>query len=271
MVQRIVFILLAAFWVAMNVSLWRAEYGRGSNQGSPVPVSTVWRKVLTAADTSALEVRHQGRRLGFCRWGVNVIPSPKGGDRLLPDPAPEGMIAAVSGYSMDLSGNLVLGASAQRLRFDFDGVVSTNRSLRSFNGRVTVRPGMWELRAGLAEDRLHVSLTDGFDKVEESFSIEEMRDPRALLKRLADPVTAVLLGEALPLDLPTGNNLAAEWNWEARYDWLKLGHTAVRVYRVEARLMDRYKVVLFVSRVGEILRAELPGGVELVNDQLGGF
>ena len=53
MIPRVTFLSIAAFWVAMNLLLWRSEYGsRGS--GIPVPVDLVWRKNLTAPDTSSL-------------------------------------------------------------------------------------------------------------------------------------------------------------------------------------------------------------------------
>jgi hypothetical protein len=42
----------------------------------------------------------------------------------------------------------------------------------------------------------------------------------------------------------------------------------VRVYRLQARLLDRYQIVVVVSRVGEILRVELPNGLLLVNEAL---
>ena len=35
-----------------------------------------------------------------------------------------------------------------------------------------------------------------------------------------------------------------------------------------ARLLDRYPIVIFVSRVGEILRVELPDNLVLVNEGL---
>jgi hypothetical protein len=57
--------------------------------------------------------------------------------------------------------------------------------------------------------------------------------------------------------------------WQARHDSVRMGHSAVRAYRLESRILDRYSVVLFVSRVGEILRAELPDEIILVNDALG--
>ena len=56
--------------------------------------------------------------------------------------------------------------------------------------------------------------------------------------------------------------------WKARNDWIKIGHNSVRAYRLEASLFDRYRMLILVSGVGEILRVELPEGWELVNDQL---
>jgi hypothetical protein len=35
--------------------------------------------------------------------------------------------------------------------------------------------------------------------------------------------------------------------------------------------LEKYKAVMFVSRVGELLRIELPDEIALVNDQLSGF
>jgi hypothetical protein len=74
------------------------------------------------------------------------------------------------------------------------------------------------------------------------------------LSSLHDPKTR----SALPLQ------------WEARTESVKLGHASVRAYRLHAHLLDRYNIVVFVSRAGEILRVELPEGITLANDQLGG-
>ena len=56
--------------------------------------------------------------------------------------------------------------------------------------------------------------------------------------------------------------------WEARNDRLQIGNNFIRVYRLEAKFFDRYKISLFVSPVGEILRMELPAGITLANDAL---
>lgn len=42
----------------------------------------------------------------------------------------------------------------------------------------------------------------------------------------------------------------------------------MRVFRLQAHLFDRYQAVVTVSRSGEIMRVELPNGIQLVNDAL---
>jgi hypothetical protein len=40
---------------------------------------------------------------------------------------------------------------------------------------------------------------------------------------------------------------------------------------LQTRVLDKYEIKIFISRVGEILRVELPDEVVLVNDQLAAF
>ena len=49
---RITFLIVTAFFVTMNVLLWRSEYGARGHQGSPLPSELVWEKVLTSPDNS---------------------------------------------------------------------------------------------------------------------------------------------------------------------------------------------------------------------------
>ena len=87
-----------------------------------------------------------------------------------------------------------------------------------------------------------------------------------MLEDFAGPVPLALLGPVMGLEEEP--NLSLGLQWAARNDWLKIGHAQVRVYRLQARLLDRYQIVVVVSRVGEILRVELPNGLLLVNEAL---
>ena len=85
------------------------------------------------------------------------------------------------------------------------------------------------------------------------------------------PATAWLATLAQGFKLPDPTTLALGLAWEARSDWFKLGHSRLRVYRVEARLLDKYRATVVLSRVGEILRVELPDDLVLVNEALANF
>ena len=114
MIPRVTFLSIAAFWVAMNVLLWRAEYGsRGS--GIPVPVDLVWRKILTAPDASSLTVYQDGQKTGFCEFSTSVEQAMAALDE--DKPPPEGIVAR-AGYQIRFDGNVSLGEFTNRLNFD---------------------------------------------------------------------------------------------------------------------------------------------------------
>ncbi len=71
MPARLTFLAIAAFWLTMNVLLWRAEFGAHGGD-TPVPVELVWRKILTAPDASSLSVYQNGDRMGYCEFSTSV-------------------------------------------------------------------------------------------------------------------------------------------------------------------------------------------------------
>jgi hypothetical protein len=102
-------------------------------------------------------------------------------------------------------------------------------------------------------------------------SISDLQNPDKVLTELGGPTLPAALA-ALGLRSPSPqagtNGVALGLKWEGRNDWLQVGHNPVRVYRLEARLFDRFRAALFVSPVGEILRVELPEDTLMVNDAL---
>src|SRR5215467_2238473 len=102
MISRVILMLLAAFWLTMNVLLWRVEYGKNRSLGSPVPAAVVWKKILTAPDTSSLTILHHGKRVGFCQRADRM------GEALSrmkeEDSEPEGMVERVAGYRIQVEG-----------------------------------------------------------------------------------------------------------------------------------------------------------------------
>ena len=77
-----------------------------------------------------------------------------------------------------------------------------------------------------------------------------------------------MLPQVMAATTQTNRPLSLALKWEGRYEWLQIGRNKVRIYRLEAKILDRHRIVVLVSRVGEILRIDLPGDIKLVNDVL---
>jgi hypothetical protein len=123
-----------------------------------------------------------------------------------------------------------------------------------------------------AEEKVNLKYEDTEEKWSRTFTFAELRDPRELLDEFAGPYAWALMAPLTEFEkLQNPKDLALGLEWEARNDSLKIGHSTVRVYRLRARLVDHYQIVVLVSRVGEIMRVELPNGLLLVNEALAGF
>src|SRR5437763_16707299 len=109
MAARLIFAGLAAFWITMNILLWRAEYGARAALGTTVPAHVVWTKILTAPDSSSLTIYQSGKKIGFCHWITSV------GEDLAKlsagESPPEGMVQKIVNYRLDLDGNVMLGTA----------------------------------------------------------------------------------------------------------------------------------------------------------------
>ena len=131
---------------------------------------------------------------------------------------------------------------------------------RELSLRLATRPTVWTLRAAAADETLDLNYEDKTGRWSRRFAFAELRDPRTLLAELAGPLPlAGVLGPLAALEPP--QTFSPQLDWEARNDWLEIGHAQVRVYRLRAQLLDRYQIVVIVSRVGEIMRVELPDGL----------
>lgn len=262
MAARIALGLTALFWVVMNVLLWRAQYGsRGA--ADPVPVRLVWRKILTAPDPSSLSIWQGERRLGFGHWVTGV------GEEFaeLDEAPPEGIIGKIRNYRLEFDGNLTWPGEELRLRFECAIKLSTNQNWQEFTLRVSSRPLVWEVRARAAEQLVHFHTEDGDRTFDRAFRFEELQNPQALLAEFAGPAGPGLLA-ALGMPAAANGSLAPDLNWEASSVSLSIGNEPIRVFRLQTRLLDRFRVRVYVSRAGEILRVELPNGIVLKHDQI---
>jgi hypothetical protein len=268
MIPRLTFLLIAVFWVAMNVLLWRSEYGaRGS--GIPVPVDLVWRKILTAPDTSSLTVYQGRKKNGFCQFSTSVEQAMSA---LEEDQLPPEGIVKRAGYQIRFDGNVSIGGFTNRVTFNGRIQFSSRRAWRELNLKLTSHADTVEIHSVAANQTVHLKITGAGAVIERESTFADLQNPNTLLRAFAGDLDGGW-GSALDLDwLPVLQTPAAPGGglrWEAHHDRLMMGREPVSVYRLETRVLD-HPVVIYISTLGEILRVELPGGVTALLDQMGG-
>lgn len=267
--SRLGFWLIAVFWLTMGVLLWRSEFGGGASGGASVPVSMVWHKILTAPDNSTLEIRQGTNRIGLCRWSANLGQEQATGARLTED-QPEGMVRTLSNYTLDVDGNFTQAELGGRVRFGCTLVLSTNHAWQEFHLRLNLRPDAYAVHAHAATESVRLVIDDENGHAVTRYTFAELRNPQKILKDLGGPLLpATITALGVPLSTNQTAALSSPIRWEAHQDWLLLGRTRLRTYRLNGHLFDRFEVVVHVSPVGEILRVELPGKIFLINEAVG--
>ena len=266
MFSRLIFTAVALFWVTMNVLLWRAEFGSHDAGGIPVPAEAVWRKVLTSPDDSSLNILHHGAKIGFCHWTTSV--SEEAG-QIQETPSAPDEVKRVPGYRVQVEGNWRMSAT-NRAHISGTLVMATSQDWRELRLRVDWHDAIWELKASSAEKTVQLKLGgDGF-QFERTFQLSQLQNPGALLDELTSSSSG---GMADSLEVTTGlfnvAGLARELKWEAHSEVIQVKHASMRVFRLETQLLNRYKVVILVSRVGEILQVKFGDEVVLLHDWLG--
>lgn len=263
--NRVIFILVTAFWLTMNVLLWQTEFGSRRTEGT-VPVATVWEKILTAADDSSMTLFQRGKLIGtfHLRTAVGEEWS-QVSDENVPSAPPD----KNRGYRLRMDGSAVVPELTNRLRFESDLKLDKNREWQELSARVTMRPTTWEIHSVAAEKNIHLKMGGGGNAFNVVLNFSDLQNPGALTYKLLGPAAAQLSAEAgLPSMPNTTTTMGLGLKWDAYEDTLRIGHTSVQVYRLHTRLLDRYDVNILVSRAGEILRAQLPNDVLLLNDRL---
>jgi len=266
--SRLYFTLACALFLVMNWLLFRTEFG-GRDFAVAIPVESVVQTLFESADASALEIRHRGAKIGYCRWSSQprtLQPPPANTDT---NQILEGMVTGITGYDVDFDGSLTAGDD-QRLRFDISFEVDTNYNWNRFQGRVQSRPWRWEVLALAPEQSIEFAITRDDQSRRHAFSLAELEDPSQILAAMGGPLLAnsfKLFGLG-PDPFAEVRELSLGLEWTAHTDRQKIGNTALSVYRLQTRLFDQYHIVIYLLQSGELLRVELPNDIVLVNDEL---
>src|SRR5206468_71010 len=140
-----------------------------------------------------------------------------------------------------------------------------------FHLRASVRPNAWEIHASAADQKILLKIDSEGESWQKTLTFSDLQHPESLLQELGGADTLGFLGTiGLPLPLNALANPVLGLRWEAHEDRMQFGHSKVRVYRLETRLLGQH-IYVFVSRVGEILWVELPNQVTLRNDAFSHF
>jgi hypothetical protein len=272
MARKLSFALITLFWLTMNALLWRAEFS-DKDAGVATPVALIWQKILTSPDDSGMAVTHGGERVGYLRWAPNIGEETATGKTANENTDIEGRVKKLTGYTLHADGNFLLPEGSGRVRFSFDASFGADDQWKEWNFRSVQRPNLWNVSANREKQTINISLGERGDGFKQTFHFSDFQNPGKLLENLGVADSLPLLTAALPSlgALPGATNspgVALGLNWEGRQDWLKMGHSRVKVYQLRARLLDKYEILVVISRVGEILRVELPGEMTLVNEAL---
>jgi len=264
--SRAIFILVTGFWLTMNVLLWQTEFGSRKTNGA-VPVAIVWEKILTAADDSSLTVFHGGKLVGACHLQTQVGEE---WSQITDENMPSGRPRKDHGYRLHLDGSAVLPDLTNRIRFEGELKLNKMRDWQDLNGRLALRPYTWEFRALSEQQTVHLKVQGGDHPLDVVLRFSDLKNPAALTYKLLGSSAGDLVADAGPTALAAANmsDIALGVTWDAHEDSLRIGRTAVKVYRLHTRLLDRYEINSIVSRAGEILRIDLPENYQLVNDRL---
>lgn len=273
MISRITLILLAAFWLTMSYLLWRSEYVGHSQQGGTIPAQVIWKKILTSQDSSRLEILHNGVRVGNCSWTTTIGQQPTDGTGQTDEAVPEGMVRRPSYYRINFEGTALLEEGIGRLRCDCEIKLSTNNNWQEIRAQIKSHQGRWQAYSLASEQSVHLLVGNEHEaRYEQILRFSDLENPQNLLENFDISMPLGWIGALAPLaHSPSSGQLSLGLQWKARNDWLTIGHSAVRAYHLEAVVLERYHMIVVVSRTGEILKVELPDGWELINDQLTSF
>ncbi len=269
--SKLIFTAIAAFWAVMMFLLARAEFGFGGGISGSIAPEAVWEKILTAQDTSSLEVHFRGKRVGMCRWASAVIQDDALQGETEASLAAEGRVKRATGYTAELDGTLAISALTNTLRFSLAGSFATNLSLGTWEVRLTLKPLEFSFATTTNSGGIEMGFSDGLRTTRRNFTREQLSSPDALLREIAGPAAFLVAGQmksALTTAGISTNAAAAGIRWAAGFDWMNLGHGSLRVYVLRGTLGENLRATIWVSRAGEILRVELPNGIVVVNSEL---
>jgi len=251
MVRHLITAAIAAFWISMNALLWYNEFGPGRQPDSQIPLDAVLQRVLNATDPSTLRLTRHGRDLGQLRWVPTLLEAPQDPNRS----QPEGMVARIEGYRIDIDFIIVGSTPDTRWRVLAEIQLGPDRTWRELQVRLIQRPVTWEIVTRAGEDSVLITYEEGRDtRIERRIGVRDLEQARDVLGPMAQLLPPGLWSPTPDPSATTGILSP----WIARNSQFSLGKHRIRAYSVSTRLFNQFEIIAHFSRAGELLKVVLP-------------
>ncbi|MBL6765333.1 MAG: hypothetical protein ISQ14_10285 [Verrucomicrobiae bacterium] len=290
MLKRLTLILITGFWLMMNYLLWQRDFQAADIAAAKIPIDVVWKKMLRSADDSFLYVFHGDRRIGDLRWNTEVVDFVYAGPGSATDtnqpPIPEeiaaeyqaeGMVKNPMNYTVEIrSGRVVLDQPIGQVRYELMAGFSTNNSWDRFDIVLWQKENRIQFTASQTNELAVLNLRMDGTEFRREIPLKDFNDPQRLATALFGPLPISDFAGGLLSGLGPGANTGMDMTrliklgmrWDARQDWLHVGHSKLRTYSITLFLPENRSIRVHISRSGEILRVMLPGDYELRNNRL---
>jgi len=290
MLKHLPLALITIFWLVMNVQLYRKDFQAADIAGGKVPMNLVWTKMLRSADDSFLYIVQGKRRLGDFRWSTDVVDFIEQKPEELEEDAEielseedsifmtEGMVLSPGNYNVEIRSGRVNLKDYGLVNFEMLANFSTNNTWSSFELSLRQKRKLVQFTANATNETITVKMNSEDSEFLRELTFDDARSPQKLAAAMLgdSPVLGFAGGLLSGLSTPQTQQAfgldqmvkLAMNTLEARQDWLHVGHSRLRVYRISIRLPDNEEIAIQISRAGEIMRVKMPNGIELRNNRL---
>ncbi len=280
MLRRLLFLSVTLFWLVMNYLLWQRDFRAADIAGSDVPLDVVWERMVRAADDSFLYIYKNKKQVGDLRWStelVQLIQTNQAGEVIDTGFLADGMVREAANYQVEINGGrIMLGKPYGQVRYEFSSSFSTNNTWEFFEFSFRQKEKLLQFHANRTNELLAATFIAGDVNMKRELTFEQLKDPQQIATALIGPMPMATFAGGLMSGLSGPSHPGVDMfhmvklglRWEARQDWLKIGHSKLRTYRVSLNLPEGEELAIYVSRSGEVLRVMMPGGYELRNRRL---
>jgi len=260
--KKFSFWFILIFWVSVNLLLWRLEFGNTFFASEVISPDQFLFKVLTSPDYSMMVIKHHGTNVGEFNWMCDIVDAQNNLNRKLRDI--EGRIDTISSYSIRVELNLNHIEPLRNLKLGVDLNLSTNYVVNEFSAKLNLKPFSWRVSYNSAEGIFKITDLSLEKPKEFSISNNDINNPRKILETLG--ITPDIAAIFLPADLGMKiNSFKRKLEYDCSLARIKIGNTYINGFKCQIKLSENSSIRIYINKVGEIIKIELPNYIVLLN------